>query len=106
MYVCPLLEGGLIEFTGTQIRVTPDPEIRGEAAASQKIFGPFGPQFGVNIRGEDTPPGPLPWICHWFNTLSSVSRGDWNPESGIQGVVSRFPRLSWNPLHGSENSFV
>ena len=34
-----------------------------EGDLSQKIFlQPFGPQFGLNIRGG---PGPLPWIHHW-----------------------------------------
>ena len=34
-----------------------------EGDRSQKIFfQPFGPQFGLNIRGG---PGSLPWIHHW-----------------------------------------
>ena len=39
----------------------PDPEIRWGG-----FFRPFGPQFGLRIRGwGDGPPGPLPWIPHW-----------------------------------------
>ena len=28
------------------------------------FFRPFGPQFGLKIRGEGGSPGPLPWIRH------------------------------------------
>ena len=55
--------------TDLQIRGSnghPDPEIRGRGGRSQKkVFRPFGPQFGLQIR-RTKPPGPLPWICHWF----------------------------------------
>ena len=49
----------------------PGPEIRGEGARTSRplekgggrspktFFGPFGPQFGFNIRGAG-PPGPSP----------------------------------------------
>ena len=36
----------------------PDPEIK--AGVSQKNFQPFGPQFGLKIRGGPAPPGPSP----------------------------------------------
>ena len=29
----------------------PDPEIRGRGQSHKKIFQPFGPQFGLKIRG-------------------------------------------------------
>ena len=38
----------------------------GEGRSQNKFFfRPFGPQFGLIIRG---PLGPLPWILHWFVT--------------------------------------
>ena len=40
----------------------PDPEIRGGGGGSglpKKLFRPFGPQFGLKIRGGG-PPGSLP----------------------------------------------
>ena len=42
----------------------PEPEITGEGRGiKKKFFRPFGPQFGLKIRGAG-PPGPQPWICH------------------------------------------
>jgi len=41
----------------------PDPEIRG-ARSPKNFFRPFRPHFGLKIRGEGSPPRPLPWICH------------------------------------------
>ena len=32
--------------------------------SAKKLFGPFGPQFGLRIRGGPEPPWPLPWIRH------------------------------------------
>ena len=45
----------------------PDPEKKGGGWGSQKkFFQPFGPQFGLKIRGwgGGGPPGTLPWIYH------------------------------------------
>ena len=33
-------------------------------AVSKKIFRPFGPPFGLKIRGDPRSPGPLPWTWH------------------------------------------
>ena len=60
MYVCPLLEGGLIEFTGTQIRVTPDPEIRGEAPASPKNFWALRASVWCKYKGRGQAPRAPP----------------------------------------------
>ena len=39
----------------------PDPEIRGGGAVLKKnFFRPFGPQFGLKIRGGRASPGPSP----------------------------------------------
>ena len=38
---------------------------KGRAQSSKFFFRPFGPQFGVIIRGGTGPPGPLPWIRHY-----------------------------------------
>ena len=46
-------------------------------AVSQKNFWPFGPQFGLKIRGELGPPGPSPGIFHCVFTV---------PCSGYDGV--------------------
>ena len=35
----------------------PDPEIKGGEAVSNEFFWPFGPQFGLKIRGAGSP-GP------------------------------------------------
>ena len=37
----------------------PDPEIRGEQS-TKNFFRPFGPPFGLKIRGGGGPPWPLP----------------------------------------------
>ena len=51
-----------------------------EGPVSKKTFRPFGPQFGLKIRGGGRPPGPLPWIRHWnmqsFELISSETV-DW-----------------------------
>ena len=39
----------------------PDPEIRGNRP-QKKIWGPFGPQFGLKLNGEPGGSAPLPWI--------------------------------------------
>ena len=40
----------------------------GRGKQSQKFsFLPFGPQFGLKMRGRGEPPGPLPWIRNWFD---------------------------------------
>ena len=47
---------------------------RGGGRGLQKIsFQPFGPQFGLKIRGEAGFPGPLPWNHHWFITVVSLA---------------------------------
>ena len=56
----------------------PDLQIRrgrGGGRGLQKVpFQPFGPQFGLKIRGEaGPPPGPLPWNRHWFITVVSLA---------------------------------
>ena len=33
---------------------------------SKKFFRPFGPQFGLKIRGGPGPPGTVPWIRHCY----------------------------------------
>ena len=41
----------------------PDPEIRSggrEAGLTENFLRPFGPQFGLKIRGEAEPSGPSP----------------------------------------------
>ena len=34
----------------------------GGGEQKKKIFWPLGPQFGLKIRREPGPPGPVPWI--------------------------------------------
>ena len=38
----------------------PDPGIGGGGAVSKKNFRPFGPQFGLKIKGSPSPPGSFP----------------------------------------------
>ena len=41
------------------------------------FFRPFGPQFGLKIRGGGCdPPVPLPWIRHWCGQLKGVGLGE------------------------------
>ena len=44
-------------------RVSSRPWDKGGGSVSKKFFWPFGPQFGLKIRGG-WPPGPLLWIHH------------------------------------------
>ena len=71
----------------------PDLEIRGEGTQSsipldkgggvvqspKKFF--FGPQFGLKIRGGG-PPGPLPWIRHWWHIISIEFKNIYGDQSG------------------------
>ena len=68
---CPLADPGL-QIRGGGGRVGDghlDPEIGGPGLKKKKSR-PFGPQFGLKIRGEGGggraggPPGPLSWIRH------------------------------------------
>ena len=38
----------------------PDPEIREGVRSLKKLFRPFGPQFGLKIKGSPSPPGSFP----------------------------------------------
>ena len=49
----------------------PDPEIRGKPGFKKFFFRPYGPQFGLKLRGKgDGSPGLLPWICHWKHEVA------------------------------------
>ena len=52
----------------------PDFEMRGEGGgrSPRKIFWPFGPQFGLKIRGELGPPGPSPGSVTVFSRYRVV----------------------------------
>ena len=62
----------------------PDLEIRG-APVSKKIFSPFGPQFGLKIRGGGSPgaPGPSPGsatagrLRHWLKHSDVTANVIW-----------------------------
>ena len=58
------------------------------ARSPKKLFRPFGPQFGLKIRGGGRPPGPLPWIRHWnmqsFELISSETV-DWQLSCLVMG---------------------
>ena len=62
---------------------------KGRAQSQKKLFRPFGPQFGLKIRGGGgRPPGPLPWIGHWnmqsFELISSETV-DWQLSCLVMG---------------------
>ena len=42
----------------------PDPEMRWGAVSKKDNVHPFGPQFGLKIKGGPGLPGPLPFILH------------------------------------------
>ena len=51
----------------------PNLEIMGEgggAGLPKNFFRPFGPQFGLKVRGGPLAPRLLPWIRHWYSVLS------------------------------------
>ena len=50
----------------------PDPQKRGGGRSPKKFFGPFGPQFGLKIRGGGADPRAPPLdpalnATHWVN---------------------------------------
>ena len=50
---------------------------RGTWSPKKIFFSPFGPQFGLKIRGGGGrgggSPGPLPWIRHWANSIKNLT---------------------------------
>ena len=55
----------------------PDAEITGRPVPPpKKFFPPFGPHFGLNIRGAPGPPGPSPGFVIARN-ISVFSKGPW-----------------------------
>ena len=60
-----------ISKTGESPVADPDFHMRGSGL--KKIFcRPFGPHFGLKIRGGGRAPGPLPWIRHWSPKTNRV----------------------------------
>ena len=49
----------------------PNPLNRGGGGLPPKIFWPFGPHFGLRIKGGQ-PPGSFPWIRRYIMTLGSL----------------------------------
>ena len=49
----------------------------GGAGSPKRFFWPFGPQFGLKIRGRR---GSLLWICHW---VAHPNLGSGNEESEL-----------------------
>ena len=48
-----------------------DPEIRGKPGLKKFFFRPYGPQFGLKLRGKGGgSPGLLPRICHWKHEVA------------------------------------
>ena len=54
----------------------PDPEIRG-GSLQKKFFWPFGPQFGLKIRGTAGLPVPSPGSTTVSNHLWVEGSNDW-----------------------------
>ena len=56
----------------------PDPEIRGAPASKKIFFRPFGPHFGLKIRGRPRSPGPSPGsatgLDHTFAPVDLINR--------------------------------
>ena len=54
----------------------------GGAGLQKKFFRPFGPQFGLKIRGA-----PFPWICHWnqWNYVIGQKEGKDSPAGKFSG---------------------
>ena len=101
----------------------PDPEKRGDRSL-RTFFRPFGPQFGLKIRGVAEPQGPSPgsatgiqdslgfWIPHcgfwkyryWIVNSLSVGLGFRIPiihgilDSGFQNTVFRIRQVKISPI--------
>ena len=72
----------------------PDLQIRrggGEGAVSKKNFPPFGPQFGLKIRGAGGPPDPFPGSAT-VRYPWKVFRGSFHPEKLPKHKVVAFLR--------------
>ena len=50
----------LVTMKGLKAVADLDLQIRGGPSRKKKMFRPFGPQFGPQIRGGAGPPGPSP----------------------------------------------
>ena len=71
-----LMKGCLVLFTGgsppsNKGGWSSRPWDKGEGRFKFFFFRPFGPQFGLKIRGGTGPPGPLPWIRHCCLLIST-----------------------------------
>ena len=57
-----------VGWTGPNAMADPDLQIRrwggGGPQKKKGFLRPFGPQFGLKIKGGSGPLGPLPWIRH------------------------------------------
>ena len=63
----------------------PDPEIRGGGWSQKNFFPPFGPKFGLKIRGEPGSPWPLPCIRHW--TAKCPNNFDW--DCNLHSIINK-----------------
>ena len=54
----------------------------GGGGLQKKCFRPFGPQFGLKIRGAS-----FPWICHWnkWNYVIGQKEGEGSPAGKFSG---------------------
>ena len=70
----------------------PDPEIKGvgggEPGLPKNCFRPFGPQFGLKIRGGGGPPAPP-----LDPPLQENEKRMWNEFVSVRGVVKFLPRI-------------
>ena len=48
-----------LQISGGRGGGRPDPDIRGGAGLKKIFFWPFGPHFGLKIRGGQGPPSPF-----------------------------------------------
>ena len=51
----------VMEFNSLSLKVIQT--LRKGTVSPKNVFSPFGPQFGLKIRGGGV--GPIQWIRHW-----------------------------------------
>ena len=104
MFIQPPKSGQIHKFT-----ITPGPQRGGRGRRSPKnFFQPFGPQFGVKIRGGRAPRAPPldpPRLClrvnkilkAWLSLFLSERKPVW-PETAIHAAEHIFVRVSWGTV--------
>ena len=76
-----------------------DPElrIRGSSLQKKNFFWPLGPKFGLKISGGGGPPGPLPWIRHWYELFISNDKKQFSLLSDMTLIIDLY--ILYSDIH-------